>query len=158
MSWTLSLYPIRIQTPLSYPGTILQKMASLSTSITNSLKVINPLIPQARPEVVESHHWLHSDGSFHHQRSFLHHLLPVILGRKLILIVRWLEFHRPQRSLQCNDHHLHKQPMAEFYGMKTAVFAFHLLKTTLSNYLHSTHLVNIDIRFFNFRLLFVFLI
>jgi len=60
-------------------------------------------------------------------------------------MVRELEFHRPQRSLQYNDHRLHKPwQMPNSYGMKTAVFAYHPLKTTLSNYLHSTHLDNID--------------
>jgi hypothetical protein len=52
-------------------------------------------------------------------------------------------FHRLQQSLPCNDHRLHKEPMSDSYGMKTAVFAYHPLKTTLLNYLLSTHLDNI---------------
>ena len=51
-----------------------------------------------------------------------------------------LEFNRLQRSHRGNDHHRRVEPMLEFYGMKIAVFAYHLPKTTLLNYLHSTHL------------------
>ena len=54
-----------------------------------------------------------------------------------------LTFHRLQRSLRCNDRRLHQKPMPDIYGMKTAVFAYHPLKTTLSNYLRSTHLDDI---------------
>ena len=154
--WTLSQSPIRFQPPLSKPKIILQiaSLFLLSTSLANSLRGINPLpvIPRARPIAMESYLWLNrvnTDRNFHHhwhlqRSSLLHpsHLVPFLLDRKLILMVRGLEFHRPQRSLLYNDHHLrvHMVPLPDSYGMKTAVFAFHLMMTTLLNYLHSTHL------------------
>ena len=161
MSWILSLPPLRIQTLpwLSYHRTILQ-MASpflLSPSLANSLiKGVNPLILRAlaRRVVVESHLWLHSDGSFHHQGSLPHphpHLLSglsLLLGPSLKLIltlIRGQEFHMMQWSLRCSDHRLHKDPMSDSYSMTTVVFAYPLkTKFKLSNYLQCIHLNNID--------------
>ena len=145
MSSTLSLH-LPIQPPLSCLRTILQ-MASLfllRLSLANSPKGVNLLMLRTRPVVV--HLWFHSRRNLHHQRSSLpHHLVSLLLGRKLILMVRRLKFHKPQRNLRDNDHRLH-EPIPDIYGMKTAVFAYHPLKTTLSNHLHSTHhdLDNID--------------
>ena len=114
----------------------------LSPSLVNSLKGINLLIPRVRPVVVESHLWL--------QRSSLHHLVYILLGRNPILLMvrRWLKLERPQRSLHCNDHLLHDLEAAiilESYGMKTVVFVCRLLKTMSSNYLRFTHLDDDDV-------------
>lgn len=139
----LSLPPLQIQTPLSYPRLILlmANLSLLSTSLANSLKGVNPPISRAYPVVVEFHLWLHSDRSFRQQRSSPpYHLLSLFLDPKLILMVRGLEFRRPQRSLWSNNHRLQEEPMPDFCGMKTAVFEYHPLKMKLSNYLHSTHL------------------
>ena len=42
---------------------------------------------------------------------------------------------------------LYVKPMSDIYGMKTGVFGYHPLKTTVSDYLHSTHrdLDNVDV-------------
>ena len=123
-------------------------MASLFLLSPNSLK--------GAALVQSSHLWPHSDGSLHHRRSSLPpHLLSLsLLQPKFILIVRGLEFHRSQWqwSFQCNDHRLHKEPMSDSYGTMIAVFVYHLLKRRWSNYLHSTHLDNID----SIRLVFFF--
>ena len=143
--------PFIVLLRLSYARTILQ-MASLfilSLSLANSLTEINPL--RAHPVMVEFRLWLHSDGSFHHRSSPPpHHLRVVSLfpSPKLILIVRVPKFHRPQRSPRYhNDHHLHKVPLPDSpdsYGMKIVVFEYHLLETTLLNYLHTTLPDNIN--------------
>ena len=117
----------------------------LSSSLANSL---NPLILRVPPVMVESHLWLLSNPGvyWHHQCSSLphHHYHSLLLGRKLILIVRGLEFHRPQWNLRCNGHHLLKERMSDSYGIMTVAFAYHTLKTTLTNCLHSTRLDDID--------------
>lgn len=112
--------------------------------LSPSLDISRPLILRACPAAIDSDLWprLHSDGSFHRRPSLPHHLVSILLGCKLVLIM----FHKPQWSLRCDDHRLREEP--DIYGMKIAVFAYHPLKTTLSNYLHSTHLDNISSFFF----------
>lgn len=103
MSWPLSLPPSNpTSTFLAQIPRTIPQMASLfllSPSLANSPKKINPLIPRARPVVVEFHLWLAVLITCVH--------LSLVISPSCwianFLMVRGLQFHKPLWSLRCND-------------------------------------------------------